>query len=148
MKYLSSIGSERRKIMAYNPYFPYYSQQYQPQQSQQIQSTGLISVRSIDEAMRYPVAPGNSVTFKDETAPYVYTKTMGFSQFDRPVFEKYRIIKEETEEETKEEVHHECGCKSLKSEVEQLKKRVKEIEDEFIEFISANESKSDGGASK
>lgn len=136
--------------MTFNPYYPYYSQQYQPQQSQQIQSSGLVSVRSIEEAMRYPVAPGNSVTFKDETAPYVYTKTMGFSQFDRPVFEKYRITKEETEEpqEVKREEHHECGCKALKNEVEQLRLRVKEIEDEFIEFISANESKSDRIASK
>ena len=54
--------------MAYNPYYPYYGQQ-----SQQMQSNGLVSVRSIDEALRYPVAPGNSVTFKDETAPYIDT---------------------------------------------------------------------------
>lgn len=126
--------------MAYN-FYPYY------QQPQQVQNSGLVSVRSIEEAMRYPVAPGNSVTFKDETAPYVYTKTMGFSQFDRPVFEKYRIIKEETEE-VKEEKPHECGCKSLRTEVDELKKRMKEIEDEFIEFISATESKSDGSSSK
>lgn len=100
--------------MAYDNYYnnanPYmYSQAYQasalqrqmisPNQNLQIQNGGFVSVRSEQEARNYPVAPGNSVTFRDETAPYVYTKTMGFSQLDRPVFEKYRLIKEEIPEE-------------------------------------------------
>lgn len=96
---------------AYNPY-----QQYQPsfqqqqqvpnniqpsfQQSQQpiqqqIQNGGFISVRNEQEARNYPIAPGNSVTFKDENMPYVYVKTMGFSQLDRPNFEKFRLVKED-----------------------------------------------------
>lgn len=89
----------------YNPY-----QQFQPnfqqsqiqnnlqqplQQNQQIQNGGFVSVHNENEARNYPIAPGNSVTFKDENAPYVYTKTQGFSQLDRPVFEKYRLVKEE-----------------------------------------------------
>ncbi len=65
---------------------------------QPAQSNGLISVRSKQEALMWPIAPGNSITFKDETAPYVYTKTMGLSQLDRPVFETYRLIKEDVPE--------------------------------------------------
>lgn len=99
----------------YNPY--QYAYQYQPQlqniqqplnqqaapqmlptqmsgTSPQIQNGGFVSVRNEAEARGYPVAPGNSVTFKDEGAPYVYTKTMGFSQLDRPIFEKYRLVRE------------------------------------------------------
>ena len=81
-------------------YYPGYttymqSQQIQQQQPQQIQNGGFISVPNIDAARNYPVAPGNSVTFKDENAPYVYTKTMGFSPLDRPVFEKFKLVKEE-----------------------------------------------------
>lgn len=81
-------------------YYPGYTpfvqnQQIQPQQVQQIQNGGFISVPGIDAARNYPVAPGNSVTFKDENAPYVYTKTMGFSPLDRPIFEKFRLVKEE-----------------------------------------------------
>ena len=77
-----------------------YPQYYYPQQMQQFQmpqntNTGFISVRNETEARNYPVALGNSVTFKDETAPYVYTKTMGFSQLETPRFEKYRLVKEE-----------------------------------------------------
>ena len=70
---------------------------YQPQQMQQTQvsTNGFVSVRNESEARSYPVALGNSVTFKDETAPYVYTKTMGFSQLETPRFEKYRLVKEE-----------------------------------------------------
>lgn len=67
----------------------------QSQQPQQIQNGGFVSVHNENEARNYPIAPGNSVTFKDENAPYVYTKTQGFSQLDRPVFEKYRLVKEE-----------------------------------------------------
>lgn len=88
----------------YNPGFnnPFVQQQMQPQ-NQQIQNGGLISVRSEEEARNYPVAPGNSVTFKNESAPFVYTKTMGFSQLDRPVFERFRLVKEEAETATQTE---------------------------------------------
>lgn len=81
-------------------------QQTQPQQSyapnqNQIQNGGFVPVRSEAEARAYPVAPGNSITFKNETAPYCYTKTMGFSQLEAPRFEKYRLVKED-EPETSE----------------------------------------------
>lgn len=78
------------------PYvYPQMQQQTQAQAAPQIQNGGFVSVRSEADARNYPVAPGNSVTFKDENAPYIYTKTMGFSQLDRPLFEKYRLEKEE-----------------------------------------------------
>ena len=84
----------------YNPYFqqPQMNYQPQPQVQPQIQNNGFISVPSEEVARNYPVAPGNSVTFKNENAPYVYTKTMGFSQLDRPAFEKYKLVKEDVEE--------------------------------------------------
>lgn len=83
----------------YNPGYNQYNafQQMQQPQNQQIQNGGLVSVRSEEEARNYPVAPGNSVTFKNESAPFVYTKTMGFSQLDRPVFERFRLVKEDAE---------------------------------------------------
>jgi hypothetical protein len=65
----------------------------QPIQQQPVQS-GFISVRSVEEAYNWPVAPGNSLMFKDENSPYVYTKTRSFSQLDQPVFERYRLVKE------------------------------------------------------
>lgn len=83
----------------YQPMYPTNYNAYQNQMLQQNQqnsmSGNLINVHNEDEARNYPVAPGNSVTFKDENQPYIYTKTMGFSQLDRPVFERYKLIKEE-----------------------------------------------------
>jgi hypothetical protein len=91
----------------YNPM--YYQQQLQNMQqmnnsqqniqsSPQIQNGGFVIVKDINEAMNYPVAPGNSVTFKNENQPYIYTKTLGFSQLDNPIFEKFRLVKEENEQ--------------------------------------------------
>lgn len=106
--------------MAYTPYYPYqpnyfgnpynYQQAQQPmtQQTPQIpQQTqprpaiqqGLVLVQSEQEARSYPVAPGNSITFKDESGPYCYVKTMGFNQLDRPSFERYRLVKEDAPQE-------------------------------------------------
>lgn len=83
--------------MAYNPYpyQPYYQQFPVQPQPQQIQNSGFISARSIEEAYNWPIAPGNSITFKIENTPYVCTKTKGFSPLEQPVFERYRLVKEE-----------------------------------------------------
>ena len=72
-----------------------------PQPQQQIQDGGFVYVQGELEALKYPVAHGYSVTFKDETAPYLYKKTVGFSLLDVPIFEKYRLVKEETEQDVK-----------------------------------------------
>ena len=77
--------------MAY--FNPYYNYNYQ-QQNQTIQNGGFVTVRNEEDARAYPLAHGTSITFRDETSPYIYTKTLGFSQMDSPVFEKYRLIKE------------------------------------------------------
>lgn len=88
---------------SYQPYINPYQQNFQqqfPQQTQQntqpqIQNSGFVSVRNIEEAFNWPIAPGNSITFKDENSPYIYTKTKGFSQLEAPIFEKFRLVKEE-----------------------------------------------------
>ena len=103
--------------MYYGQQNPYYQQMQQQQammqqnqqmqnaqqQSQQMQQptiqSGFVLVQSEQEARSYPVAPGNSITFKDESQPYCYVKTMGFNQLDRPVFEKYRLVKEDAPSE-------------------------------------------------
>lgn len=111
----------------YQNYYQYQPQQPMPQPTQQIQNGGFVSVRSEEEAMNYPVAHGMSVTFKDETAPYIYTKTMGFSQMDRPLFEKFKLIKEEESEPIKVDkvdkvAELESQIAELRDEVNALKK--------------------------
>lgn len=70
-------------------------QQPAQQQPQSAQSGGFVSVRSRQEAKDWNVLPGQSITFIDENAPYCYTKSMGYSQLERPQFAAYRLVKEE-----------------------------------------------------
>ena len=120
----------------YNPYQMY--QQPQPPQ--------IISVRSENDARNYPIAPGNSVTFKDENAPYIYIKTMGLSQFDSPTFERFRLVKEDgesTQEGASKSTYDNSVIDEIKSdisgildEIESIKKKLKtpvrkkEVDDE------------------
>lgn len=131
----------------YNPYFPMQNNVYQPQQQQQmpqqmpqpqIQNGGFVNVRSEEEAKNYPVALGNSVTFKDETSPYIYTKTMGFSQLDRPIFEKYKLVKEMPAESSKLTEKAVADDDSIKPTINEIKAEIKRIWSE-IEGIKKQE---------
>lgn len=77
--------------MPYN----YYPQNYYSQMQYQQGQTAFIRVQSEMQAREWPVAPGGSVTFVDDNAPYCYTKSMGVSQFDAPVFKRFRLVEEE-----------------------------------------------------
>lgn len=116
------------------PYqYPFYQPQTMPMQQQQQSSLGVVSVRSMQEAQNYPVAPGNSVMFRDENAPFIYTKTMGYSQLDRPTFEKYRLVKEEiTETVSQVPAVERSEIDQLKEEIEKIKKElgIEEEQDE------------------
>ena len=125
--------------MAYNNVFPmaypqYYSQipSPQPQQIQQIQNGGFISVRNEDEARNYPVAPGMSVTFIDENRKHVYSKTMGFSQLDRPMFDKYKLVKEDVLDNEKD--HTTSDKYALKSDLDALKDQFEMLSLKIDEF--------------
>lgn len=122
------------------PYYPYFSQNA-PQMPQmppmpQIQQqnntrSDFVVVRSEEEARNYPVAFGNTVTFKHESEPYMYTKTMGVSQLDRPVFERYKLIKEQVSDKPIEPKSEDSGSiekmqneiNALWKEIESLKKK-------------------------
>lgn len=118
--------------MAYNFYPNFYQQMplQQPQmpqnQAQQMQS-GFVSVRNEAEARNYPVAYGNSVTMKDENSPYIYTKTMGFSQLDRPIFDKYKLVKEETEEQHQETVSKSEELEKIQGDIKALWNEINEM---------------------
>jgi hypothetical protein len=129
----------------YNPYSytPNYAPTYNPgyAQNQTIQDGGFVMVASEQDAWAYPIRHGTSVTFRDEKKPYIYTKTLGFSQMDSPIFEKYRLIKEtlqnaqnEPEKDTSDELpiyatKSEFGA--LKEEFEALKDRMDKLRKEL-----------------
>lgn len=138
-------GTDKEGDHMPNYYNPYYPQAYMPQpmpqaQAQtQIQNGGFVSVRSEEEARNYPVALGNSVTFKDENSPYIYTKTMGFSQLDRPIFDKYKLVKEEPSEasnspqiESKTSEPIKDTIDSIKSEIEAIWSDIDGIKHDYV----------------
>lgn len=112
--------------------------QVQPQVQQHPQQSGFVPVNSENEARMYPVAPGNSVTFIDENSPYCYVKTMGFSQLDRPKFEKYRLVKEEeiqaTEEVEKPEYLTKGSLESINLDFESIRKEIEEMKEKIAKL--------------
>lgn len=109
MAYNNGFPATYQQMYPQQQFQPYPQQMYQqqpmpqqmqpqPVQAQQQYPTvqgGFVRVRNENEARMYPVAPGQSVTFIDENVPYCYTKTVNMGQLDRPIFEKYRLVKEE-----------------------------------------------------
>ena len=114
----------------YNPYQTFNPQNYQQNYQQ---NGGFVSVRNEMEARSYPVGFGNSVNFKDETAPYIYVKTMGLSQFDTPVFEKYRLVKEPITPDNATEIMqmNNLPYEELKAEIDGLKAEIKALKEEL-----------------
>ena len=116
--------------MAYynNPYYPqnFYpniqQQQMQAQQPpQQIQNGGFIVIPSEDMVKNYPVAAGNCVTFKIEGKPVVMEKSVGFSQFDAPTINRYRLVKEDIAEPQGMPQKGENDIEAVKSTINGLK---------------------------
>ena len=81
---------------AFNPYFPQNYNPYQQMQPQAPQSS-FIHVQSEDQARSWSVALGTSVTFIDDNRPYCYTKSMGLSQLEPPIFKKFKLVEEAAE---------------------------------------------------
>lgn len=109
---------------------------YGPYQTQQntIQNGGFVRVPNEAAARNYPIAPGNSITFIDENAPYCYTMTMGFSQFDRPKFEKFRLVKEEdtpqmTQNNNMSDV---TEIETIKAEIQQIKSEIEMLKGQKV----------------
>ena len=127
--------------------YPYYQQpqmQPQPQQPQQMQNGGFIVVPSEEDVMRYPVAIGNLITFKIENQPIVIEKSRGFSQFEAPHYERYKLVKEEMPTpEVKEYLlksDFETAQKTILdsqneiySQIEELKRQIKPIRKKEVE---------------
>lgn len=149
-----------------NPYpqfYPQFYQQYPQQQAQQpiqqpqqpiappIQqpspqpiSSGLISIPSEADARNYPVGYGQSVSFRDENAPYLYTKTMGFSQLEPPKFEKYKLIKESADSPDKPLENNQTEklpSYAEKSDIEDVRAEIRGLKDEVAKLKEKKKKK-------
>ena len=147
----------------YSQFYPQFYQQYPQQQAQQpiqqpqqpiappIQQTnpqpissGLISIPSEADARNYPVGYGQSVSFRDENAPYLYTKTMGFSQLEPPKFEKYKLIKESADSPDKPLENNQTEklpTYAEKSDIEDVRAEIRSLKDEVAKLKEKKKKK-------
>lgn len=104
---------------------------YQQQQAAQspVQSSGIISVRSLNEVYAWPIAPGNSLTFYVETTPPVIaTKTKGLSQLENPVVEEFDLARRRHETAQKEEPETKSFIEyATKSALDELRREFEEF---------------------
>ena len=122
----------------------YYQQPYQQaiqqpiQQPQQMQNGGFVVVPSEDDVLRYPVALGNLVTFKIENQPIVIEKSRGFSQFEAPKYERYKLIKEEMpvpqEKEYLLKSDYETTQKSILDTQNEIFSQIEDLKRQFNDF--------------
>lgn len=63
----------------------------------------LIPTRGKEPVMNFPMTPGATVYFIDETAPFIYVKTAGYPPFGGVTVETIRLVKEEEPQRTPEE---------------------------------------------
>lgn len=145
----------------YQQYNPYQQQLLQMQMQAQQTGGNFIHVPSEEVARNYSVAPGASVTFIDDNAPYCYTKTAGMSQLDIPVFRKFRLVEEKPTEATERPsagqqadpssdipdiIKQQIGA--LTARIEALESRVKENDYEPTERTTKTKRNADAPASK
>lgn len=109
------------------PQMPQYQQQTQ-------QSNIVVNVSSIEEAEKYPVAPGSGVVIKISNSPFICCKSMGFSQFEQPTLKWYKLLEEEPiKKEQPQSQPQQTDISELQSQINELR--------ELIEAKLANTSK-------
>ena len=130
-----------------NPYQNPYQQQLaqmqqaqlQQQQSQSQQNNLFIHVPSEEAARSYSVAPGSSVTFINDYEPYCYTKSCGSTQFDKPVFKKFRLVEETVapeQQKPQQSSQPSASIEELQKEIQALRSRVESLENRPVESMN------------
>ena len=125
--------------MAYQQFYPNYQTPYQnpylaqnqpqmmqaqqsitpsPQTPQTTQNGDFYVVPNEDAVLRWPVAPGSLVTFKIENQPVLIEKSLGFSKFDSPHYDRFKLVKEEMAQ--KEEKPGEDKYSALEDRIQAL----------------------------
>ena len=75
------------------------------------------------------------MTFKNESQPYIYTKTLGFSQLDQPIFEVFKLEKVENEDNNTTVVEEIPVVEYLPLEdADKIRKQLNEMQSE-IDFL-------------
>ena len=111
----------------YGNYYPTVNRQSQYDTKQYL----YFFVKDTGEAYNWPIAPGNLLVFKDQDDMHFYTKSLGYSPYDKPIFEVY--TKEVQTQEQKPD-----------SDFELLKKEIAEIKSKLSDINNRNNNKGGG----
>lgn len=109
----------------------YYNPLLQQMQPIQMPQNNIVNVPSEDMARNYPVAPGNTIIFKHDNAPYIYTKTIGYSQFDTPVFERYVLDVGTPKIELVKDEPISLPLDDIKAEISEIRALYEELKDKI-----------------
>lgn len=125
------------------------AQPQQPQQSEQLVSGGFVVIPTEEDAKRYPVAPGNLVTFKIENEPIMIEKSMGRSQFSSPEYKYYKLCEYNNQTETPSKVDNvtedvsNSDIEFMKKSFEHIEKRLESLSDSYVELKKTLSKKQD-----
>lgn len=72
---------------------PYYNQFYGQQPVRPI-IQNFIQIQNEKQMLDYQTAPGTTTNFISASEPYIYTKTVPTSPFQKTVYERYRLVKD------------------------------------------------------
>lgn len=116
------------------------SQVGQTQQSDQLISGGFVVIPSEADVKRYPVAPGNLVTFKVENEPIIIEKSMGRSQFANPEYKYYKLSEYNNQTEADltldnaNDAQYADDFAFMKKSFEHIEKRLESLSDSYMEL--------------
>lgn len=125
---------------------PETQQNYTPKPQQIQYSNTIVPVANESVGRNFPVGPGVGVIFRDENAPYMYSKTMGFNPLEQPVFKKYRLVEEEADEVNPES----AKTVNYEAEIEELRDQISELRNLINKYSSKSTTKktNEGGTDK
>lgn len=111
--------------------------QTQAQNQQALTYGGVVVVPSEEDVKRYPVAPGNVVTFRLDNKPILIEKSMSWSQFDSPRYERYKLIKEDMPQEAENvtptaEYALKTDVEGLRGDIEKVTARIDKLKEKIV----------------
>ena len=83
-----------------------------------------------DEAINWPIAPGNMLTFKDPDGKHYYEKSLGWSPYEGVMFKEFTI-----KEDVLPQAPEQAPAPASNPEVEDLKKDIYDLKDQIAELV-------------
>jgi len=81
-------------------------------------------VKDIGEALNWYIAPGSFLVFRDQDGIHFYTKSLGYSPYDKPVFEVYT---KEVQQEQNPDPGFEDKLQELREGMSALQRQISEL---------------------